>query len=206
MCLTCHAPKTAVYSPLWAPEMQIVWLYPSALCRGACFCFSFSSWFVLLIIWPTFTFSRRTFFLPDAAQVLQIFRTWMEARNRSCWKSMFPKGLDGTLQRQIDVSVNCTCDQRTDVTTTRCFSSFFPPSSFHPTAKYLNLENKTTIVPSHIIIIIFLAVLGRTQRKVEHQGASFLYLLWICMYTPVRVALNLLFIKCLFYLSVSDVF
>lgn len=62
MCLTCHAQKTAVYSPLWAPEMQIVWLYPSALCRGACFCFSFSSWFVLLIIWPTFTFSRRTFF------------------------------------------------------------------------------------------------------------------------------------------------
>lgn len=89
----------------------------------------------------------------------------MEARNRSCWKSMFPKGLDGTLQRQIDVSVNCTCDQRTDVSTTRCFSSF------HPTAKYLNLENKTTIVPSHIIIIIFLAVLGvpkesRTSRSI----------------------------------------
>lgn len=30
MCLTCHAPKTAVYSPLWAPEMQIVWLFSSA--------------------------------------------------------------------------------------------------------------------------------------------------------------------------------
>lgn len=51
------------------------------------------------------------------------------------------------------------------------FFFFFPPSSFHPTAKYLNLENKTTIVPSHIIIIIFLAVLGvpkesRTSRSI----------------------------------------
>lgn len=51
------------------------------------------------------------------------------------------------------------------------FLLFSPPSSFHPTAKYLNLENKTTIVPSHIIIIIFLAVLGvpkesRTSRSI----------------------------------------
>lgn len=51
------------------------------------------------------------------------------------------------------------------------FLLFSPPSSLHPTAKYLNLENKTTIVPSHIIIIIFLAVLGvpkesRTSRSI----------------------------------------
>lgn len=117
-------------------------------------------------------FSANLFFLPDAAEVLQIFRTWMEARNRSCWKSMFPKGLDGTLQRQIDVSVNCTCDQRTDVTTTRCFSSFFP-LFFSPDSQVSQSgkQNHHRSLSHYYYHHFFLAVLGapkesRTSRSI----------------------------------------
>lgn len=88
----------------------------------------------------------------------------------------------------------------------KMFFFFFPPLLFTRQPSISIWKTKPPSFPLTLLSSFFLAVLGRTQRKVEHQGASFLYLLWICMYTPVRVALNLLFIKCLFYLSVSDVF
>lgn len=75
---------------------------------------------------------------------------------------------------------------------------------FHLTAKYLNLENKTSIISLHIIIYQLSWV---HQRKVVHQGASFLSLQSVCMYTVRKTCescFKSIIYKCLFYLTVSD--
>lgn len=63
MCLTCHAPKTAVYFPLRAPEMQIAACFDfhCSIERRAVIPHRVSLLFVLLIIWVPFTRSREPF-------------------------------------------------------------------------------------------------------------------------------------------------
>lgn len=95
-------------------------------------------------------------------------------------------------------SVNYTRDQRTRVTTTR---NLFPHDSKVTQSGKQNLHH----LPSYQATVYQLSWVH--QRKVVHQGASFLSLQSVCMYTVRKTCescFKSIIYKCLFYLSVSD--